>query len=55
MAHDDPRRPPPRNGGAPIKLTGRPQRQKVIGKEDQLNLRIALETSRTVEDFLAQL
>jgi hypothetical protein len=31
---------------------GRPEREKVIGKEDVLNLAIALNTSETFEEFL---
>jgi hypothetical protein len=35
-------------------LEGRPKRDTVIGKEDILNLSIALETSGTLEEFLAR-
>jgi hypothetical protein len=35
-------------------LKGRPNRDTVIGGDDILNLRIALETSTTVEDFLTK-
>lgn len=55
MAYEDSRRPSARTGKSSVTLTGRPERQKIIGKEDLLDLRIALETSHTVEDFLAQL
>jgi hypothetical protein len=34
-------------------LEGRPARDTVIGSEDITNLRIALETSRSVQEFLA--
>ncbi len=40
--------------GHPIKLSRRPERDKVINSEDILNLRIALETSRTWEEFLSR-
>jgi hypothetical protein len=33
---------------------GRPNRQTVIGYDDILNLRIALETSTSLEDFLTK-
>lgn len=33
-------------------LKGRPDRQTVIGADDILNLRIALETSRSLEEFI---
>jgi hypothetical protein len=33
-------------------MTGRPVREKVIGQEDLLNLRIALNTARTLEEFV---
>jgi len=33
-------------------LGGRPVREKVIGQEDMLNLRIALNTAHTVEEFV---
>jgi hypothetical protein len=35
-------------------LEGRPKRDTVIGKEDIMNLNIALETSKTLEEFLAR-
>jgi len=31
---------------------GRPVRDTVIGKDDQLNLKIALETAKSFEEFL---
>lgn len=36
-------------------LEGRPHREKVIRMEDVLNLRIALNTSKSIEEFLKQL
>lgn len=33
---------------------GRPDRQTVIGSDDILNLKIALETSTSLEDFLGK-
>ena len=33
---------------------GRPARQKVIGNEDVLNLRIALHTATSLQDFIEQ-
>lgn len=33
-------------------LTGRPQRTYVIGADDIINLQIALNTSKTLEEFL---
>jgi hypothetical protein len=33
-------------------LTGRPPREKVIGADDIINLKINLNTCNTVEDFL---
>jgi hypothetical protein len=35
-------------------FSGRPNRQTVIGDDDILNLRIALETSTSLEDFLGK-
>jgi len=35
-------------------LGGRPKRQTVIGKEDLLNLEIAIYTSASVEEFLGK-
>jgi hypothetical protein len=55
MSHDEARRATPGNRKAAVRLIGRPRRQKVIGKEDLLNLTIALETSRDVEDFVDQM
>lgn len=40
--------------GYPVKLSRRPNRETVIGREDILNLRIALETSRTWEEFFSR-
>jgi len=34
-------------------LEGRPERQKVISNEDLLDLRIALNTTHSLEEFLA--
>jgi hypothetical protein len=34
-------------------LSGRPKRETVIGKEDLMNLEIVLNTTQTVEEFLA--
>lgn len=34
------------------KLTGRPERETAIGNDDIINLKIALETSKTLEEFL---
>ncbi len=36
-------------------LGGRPKRETVIGKEDIMNVVIALNTSATVEDFLGKI
>jgi hypothetical protein len=36
-----------------VELTGRPERDTVINEEDIANLKIALETARTLEEFLA--
>ncbi len=36
-------------------LGGRPARQMVIGKEDAINLTIALNTSESVEEFLGKI
>jgi len=36
-----------------VELTGRPERDTVINDEDIANLKIALETARTLEEFLA--
>lgn len=40
-----------RPGSIPF-LAGRPPREKVIGADDIINLRISLNTCITVEDFL---
>ncbi len=37
-----------------VSVTGRPKRNKVIGSDDILNLKIALETASTLEEFLQQ-
>jgi hypothetical protein len=42
---------PVKPGSIPF-LTGRPDREKVIAADDLLDLRINLNTSTTVEDFL---
>lgn len=34
---------------------GRPQRSLLIGKDDSLDLRILLNTTQTVEEFLAKI
>ena len=39
--------------GHPVTLSRRPVRNKVINNDDILNLRIALETSKTWEEFLS--
>jgi len=36
-------------------MSGRPERETVIGKDDMMNLEIALNTSETVEELLKQL
>jgi hypothetical protein len=36
-------------------LEGRPEREKVIRNEDILDLRIAMNTSKSLEDFLNQI
>jgi hypothetical protein len=33
-------------------LSGRPERESIIGKDDVMNLEITLHTSRSVEEFL---
>lgn len=33
------------------KLSERPEREKVIGKQDIINLKIALETAKTIKEF----
>jgi hypothetical protein len=53
MSFEESGRPPVRPGKIQVRLTGRPSRLKVIGKEDQLDLRIILETCKSVEDFLS--
>ncbi len=40
--------------GYKTKLSERPKRKTVIGADDIMNLRIALETSRSLEEFLAK-
>lgn len=36
-------------------LSGRPERETVIGKEDLMNLEIVLNTTKTVEEFIAKI
>ena len=36
-------------------FSGRPMREKVIGREDLMDLDILLHTSETIEDFLKKL
>lgn len=36
-------------------FAGRPQREKVIGREDSLDLKILLNTSASVDEFLAKM
>jgi hypothetical protein len=43
------------NKNSGIRLVGRPDRQKVIGDEDIMDLRIALATTKSVDEFLARL
>ena len=40
--------------GYPVVLSRRPERDTVINREDILNLKIALETSKTWEEFLSR-
>jgi septum formation inhibitor-activating ATPase MinD len=36
-------------------LSGRPERETVIGKEDLMNLEIVLNTTKTVEEFITKI
>jgi len=36
-----------------LEFIGRPERETVIGHDDELNLKIALETSKDLEEFLS--
>ncbi len=36
-------------------FAGRPEREKIIGRDDGLDIKILLNTSKTVEEFLAKL
>ena len=40
--------------GYPVHLSKRPKRQHVINRDDIINLKIALETSKTLKEFLSK-
>lgn len=43
-----------RPGKVAVRQVGRPQREKIINSEDLLNLKITLQSTRTVDEFLAR-